>query len=300
MSRFVCVGSPKNTVTDPPLQPGLCNSMQWRPGGVPGKHPAFPMSFQCDTADEAQRIWSVMQPWVLRNHKKAPDLLIASLQADRKMLELGALFNQVTDHVYWAVRLGGGVGVYFSGMEAMSSMDHSSETRFRRAFTFKTFIEAVAGMISPNPPALHPLHDYYPGKFPVQAENIRQIAENQLATLSSESSDVYVPSTSASAPAPQPPSVQSPPVLPPAQPSVHSPVAPPPTQDHTNIFNVTIGSPSTPSRRGGNLSRLEHNRGHWKRYEARVRDSNAVTTGRGIGAAKPSSTMQTKRVGDGG
>ncbi|THU89737.1 hypothetical protein K435DRAFT_802518 [Dendrothele bispora CBS 962.96] len=62
---------------------------------------------------------------------------------------------------------------------------------------------------------------------------------------------------------------------------------------------TTAGKVSVQSAGCRRNSATRAHRGHWKRYDALVGDSNAVTTERGIGAAKPSSTMQTKRVGDG-
>ncbi|KAK7434982.1 hypothetical protein VKT23_019887 [Stygiomarasmius scandens] len=217
MSCFVCVGPPNNTVAYPPLVPGISNAVQWRPGGIPGQSPPFPMNIVCDTDDEAQEIWRLMQPWAIENHHRSRDQQIVALDNDPRMVQLAQLVEQVPNRKYWAVRLGSTVGIYFSGREAMANMDGSASIRFRRAFSFHEFLLVVKAMISNNPASLGPLDDYYPSKHPVQAEVIRNAALAHINNLS------FQPTTPTPSPAPLPP-----------------------TQDH-----AVFPTPSTPSRAGG-------------------------------------------------
>ncbi|KAF5371142.1 hypothetical protein D9758_004172 [Tetrapyrgos nigripes] len=136
--------------------------LQWHPGGLPGSHPPFPMMIKCDTDDEAQHIFSTLQPWVLSHLTLAPSALISALQSDTQIQELGRLLDRVPGQKYWAVRLGSRVGLYLNSVDAVETLDQSSKDKFRRAFVFDTFVAGFCGMITQDPVALEPTHDYNP------------------------------------------------------------------------------------------------------------------------------------------
>ncbi|KAK7438761.1 hypothetical protein VKT23_017892 [Stygiomarasmius scandens] len=184
MNHFVCIGHSNNTVTSPPMSPGISDSLKWRPGGIPGSAPPFPMNFACDTEDEAQQIWTLMQPWVLAHYNLTAVAQITALKADANMQWLGQLLDRVPDRKFWAVRLGQQVGVYFNGCEAMDTMDAAREAQFRHAFAFRHFLDAVGAMISVKPHELHPVYNYNPGKHPMDADRIRSTARSHTNTLS--------------------------------------------------------------------------------------------------------------------
>ncbi|THU88291.1 hypothetical protein K435DRAFT_866429 [Dendrothele bispora CBS 962.96] len=230
--RIVCVGPPDSNVTGAPLVPGVSNSMQWRPGGIPGSVP-FPMNISCSTVDEAQCIWTMMQPWTLAVQGMSREQQIAHLKSDANMRSLGHLLDQVASRVYWTVRLGSHVGIYFNGHEAMTTMDNTAQAHFRRAFAFNNFMSAVEGMISPRPAKLQSLHDYYPSKHPVAADSIR----SEVLGLDRQGSDASE----------QPPPVPSAHADPVPTPSMHSPqpvhASPAPTPT-----THTLPTPVTPSQ----------------------------------------------------
>ncbi|KAK7447345.1 hypothetical protein VKT23_014055 [Stygiomarasmius scandens] len=198
MPRCVCIGPPNVKMGRGTIRVGLSEVLQWRPGGVPGTHPPFPMNIQCDTDDEAQRIWTSMQPWILQKYNLNPSAFIAQIRRNTQMQELGQLFDRVPDRKYWVVRLGSTVGVYFNSCDAVQNMDASGQIHFRRAFIFSTFISAICGMVDPDPSTLEDfLDEYYPSKLPEKSLTLRSEA---LA---------YVPNLSFDAEPSSPPAVES-------------------------------------------------------------------------------------------
>ncbi|THU89323.1 hypothetical protein K435DRAFT_802824 [Dendrothele bispora CBS 962.96] len=269
MRRFVCIGSPENTLTSPPMVPGISESAQWRPGGIPGHTSPFPMNIVCSTSDEAQQVWTLMQPWALETVNQNCDQLITSVQQDARLHGLNELFGRVANCKYWAVRLGSTVGLYFSGVDAMQNMDASSVVRFRRALSFDNFLSAVIAMISTNPATLGPLEDYWPAKHPVQAQEIREAVMAHVDNLSSPSPAPAPAPAPTPIPAPAPTPIPAPAPVPapapePASTSASAPslLAPsqPATQDHVTFVNISpviekAVLPSIPTRSGGAHSR---------------------------------------------
>ncbi|KAK7451709.1 hypothetical protein VKT23_012388 [Stygiomarasmius scandens] len=237
MSRCVCVGPPAhaNRPNDP--KPGIYSKMQWRKGGLQAA--AFPLNIKCDTEDEATEIFRVFQPWVLQNYDKPPSVFTELLTDDKVLQRLASALDS-TNWIYWSVKLGGTVGIYFDGRDAMASLKAGREDRFRRAFAYSHFLDAVSAMVSTGDSMPSALYDYNPSKDPSNAAAIHQVAITHRTSLSH-------PQPAPSSPAPSPTTVTLTPT--PASPSsVHITVS-------SFIGSQSQAIPETPTRRRVAVSR---------------------------------------------
>ncbi|KAK7444530.1 hypothetical protein VKT23_015208 [Stygiomarasmius scandens] len=141
--------------------PGIYSTMQWRRGGFSA--PLFPLAIQCTNAEQAELIYSSLQPWISENFdpKKPHDIGLSELFALEIFETICAELNS-TLSLFWVVRMGKVPGIYFDGTQAWQSVEGESQSMFRRAFGFQRFQEAVNAMAFNEKAPAGLLFDYDP------------------------------------------------------------------------------------------------------------------------------------------
>ncbi|KAK7435757.1 hypothetical protein VKT23_019454 [Stygiomarasmius scandens] len=248
--KCVCIGPYPPQGTKGPT-PGISSKLQWWAGGITTR--PFPLILKCETSGEADRVYEVMQPWVLANVSKLPEMLLQLYQTDPDLLVLAEEFDSTPGQTYWAVKLGYNTGIFFNGAEAILNMD-KSKSKFCRAFVFDKFLLALSAMATGDVADLNPMYNYDLKNDPEAAQVLHDqfIMVNNLGTTSNTPQAAQArPTASTGLPGvasatPRSPAASHPPVTPTSPPALPVAAA---TSPYNNIsFSLNINSPGTLTR----------------------------------------------------
>ncbi|KAJ3717732.1 hypothetical protein C8R42DRAFT_676470 [Lentinula raphanica] len=150
---------------------GLKTSMPFTKGGY--RRPPMPITFACLDGEFAKFLYCKLQPYVANNFNKlGPQIFIDGFTNSREFKEVADAANKVSS-LFWSVKFGKSVGVFFQTLEALSSVDEAT-TDFQQGFAFRTFNEAVRfhlGNNNRNP--ANRVYEYNPSQ-PDLAQQVRR------------------------------------------------------------------------------------------------------------------------------
>ncbi|KAJ3727623.1 hypothetical protein C8R42DRAFT_717064 [Lentinula raphanica] len=119
---------------------GLKTEMPFSKGGC--RQPPLPINFACNDAAFANFLYRRLEPYIRKNAQKASSNgFIEEFTSSKEFKEVAREADKVS-RLFWSVKYGKGVGVYFQSLEALHSID-TATSHFRQGFAFRTFTEAV-------------------------------------------------------------------------------------------------------------------------------------------------------------
>ncbi|KAJ3751715.1 hypothetical protein EV360DRAFT_75978 [Lentinula raphanica] len=119
---------------------GLKTEMPFSKGGY--RQPPLPINFACNDAAFANFLYWRLQPYIRKNAQKASSNGFIEEFVGSKEFQAVAREADKVSRLFWSVKYGKGVGVYFQSSEALQSID-TATTHLRQGFAFRTFTEAV-------------------------------------------------------------------------------------------------------------------------------------------------------------
>ncbi|KAJ3874240.1 hypothetical protein F5051DRAFT_443511 [Lentinula edodes] len=168
-NRNVCLSIAGHPVLG---KPGVYEQPMFVKGGY--QQPPLPLNIICKDAPTATRLYSVLLPVVERIYKLNPEKFDIKKFVDSNEFQEVACELDGDDCLKWAVKLGKYVGVFLSGLEALASVDLSKNSRFKQAFAFNSFEDAVAFQMGTSDNPTNAAWEYSPLQQPHAAEIIRQ------------------------------------------------------------------------------------------------------------------------------
>ncbi|KAJ3715188.1 hypothetical protein C8R42DRAFT_726119 [Lentinula raphanica] len=119
---------------------GLKTEMPFSKGGY--RQPPLPINFACNDAAFANFLYWRLQPYIRKNAQKTSSNGFIEEFVGSKEFKAVAREADKVSQLFWSVKYGKGVGVYFQSSEALESID-TATTHLRQGFAFRTFTEAV-------------------------------------------------------------------------------------------------------------------------------------------------------------
>ncbi|KAJ3969835.1 hypothetical protein EV361DRAFT_997574 [Lentinula raphanica] len=142
-TRFVTLAvplSPGVAVAIGVPEEGLKTEMPFSKGGY--RQPPLPINFACNDAAFANFLYRKLEPYIRKNAQKASANGFIEEFISSKEFKAVAREADKVSQLFWSVKYGKGVGVYFQSLEALHSID-TATTHLRQGFAFRTFTEAV-------------------------------------------------------------------------------------------------------------------------------------------------------------
>ncbi|KAJ3807339.1 hypothetical protein F5876DRAFT_79797 [Lentinula aff. lateritia] len=168
-NRNVCLSIAGHPVLG---KPGVYEQPMFVKGGY--QQPPLPLNIICKDTPTATRLYSVLLPVVKRIYKLNPEKFDIKKFVNSDEFQEVACELDGDDCLKWAVKLGKYVGVFLSGLEALASVDLSKNSRFKQAFAFNSFEDAVAFQMGTSDNPTNVAWEYSPLQQPHAAEIIRQ------------------------------------------------------------------------------------------------------------------------------
>ncbi|KAJ3889906.1 hypothetical protein GG344DRAFT_78377 [Lentinula edodes] len=153
-------------------KPGIYETMRFMKGGY--KQPPLPLNIQCHSRSFAKYLYGLLQPLANRYYRESPDSFVDKFTSSEEFQEVATAANEQVDLV-WVVKYGKFVGIFFEGLDAISSVDEAQESKWQQAFAFRTFKEAVVFQLGSIKNPDHHVWEYNPREQPNAADEIRQL-----------------------------------------------------------------------------------------------------------------------------
>ncbi|KAJ3757665.1 hypothetical protein EV360DRAFT_83786 [Lentinula raphanica] len=153
---------------------GLKTEMPFSKGGY--RQPPLPINFACNDAAFADFLYWRLQPYVRKNAQKASSNGFIEEFVGSKEFKAVAREADKVSRLFWSVKYGKGVGVYFQSSEALQSID-TATTHLRQGFAFRTFTEAVRFQMGTQKNPANRVYKYDLSQ-PDLAQQVRQILGN--------------------------------------------------------------------------------------------------------------------------
>ncbi|KAH7877040.1 uncharacterized protein C8R40DRAFT_1168966 [Lentinula edodes] len=168
-NRNICLSIAGHSVLG---KPGVYEQPMFVKGGY--QQPPLPLNIICKDAPTATHLYSVLLPVVERIYKLNPEKFDIKKSVNSNEFQEVACELDGDDCLKWAVKLRKYVGVFLSGLEALASIDLSKNSRFKQAFAFNSFEDAVAFQMGTSDNPTNAAWEYSPLQQPHAAEIIRQ------------------------------------------------------------------------------------------------------------------------------
>ncbi|KAJ3841380.1 hypothetical protein F5878DRAFT_669753 [Lentinula raphanica] len=150
---------------------GLKTEMPFSKGGY--RQPPLLINFACNDAAFANFLYRKLEPYVRKNAQKAASNGFIEEFISSKEFKAVAREADKVSRLFWSVKYGKGVGVYFQSSEALHSID-TATTHLRQGFAFRTFTEAVRFQMGTQKNPANRVYKYDLSQ-PDLAQQVRQI-----------------------------------------------------------------------------------------------------------------------------